>query len=375
MKGGSIYKEGNKWVWKSPPYDGGKRTRKTFDTQEAAEEQREIFLAKFTKGKNNYVCGMTVREAYERWQKYEWADEFTYTYKTQGGYRSIFKKHILPYIGDSRIDNLNVAPFNRHLHVVADEGKCKKTIDNIIQPLRALLTYSKNIGWIDIDNSDEIEDIVIRKRPSVEIKNVISESEYKLIYHMMNVRQCSMYAPIVKFIKNTGIRAEEIAIKDCDIVGSTLRIQRAIKRRYVDDDHTELVVTPILKSSHAYRTIPLNDEAKEAIKEFKEWKKRRGIESEYIFCSSTGNLLEYRNLLRAFHTAIAKVNEEEGCNIDRKGIHSLRKLFCKTLYNLVKDWEKARRIMGHSATSVTQQYYYEMDFDDIEDIAEQMSAI
>lgn len=31
--------------------------------------------------------------------------------------------------------------------------------------------------------------------------------------------------------------------------------------------------------------------------------------------------------------------------------------------------------MGHSATSVTQQYYYEMDFDDIEDIAIQMSAV
>lgn len=43
--------------------------------------------------------------------------------------------------------------------------------------------------------------------------------------------------------------------------------------------------------------------------------------------------------------------------------------------NTGNDWEKARRIMGHSATSVTQQYYYEMDFDDIEDIAEQMSAM
>lgn len=319
MKGGSIYKEGNKWVWKSPPYDGGKRTRKTFDSKEAAEEQREIFLAKFTKGKNNYVCGMTVQEAYERWQKYEWKDEFTYTYKTQGGYRTIFKKHILPFIGDSRIDNLNVTPFNRHLHAVADEGRCKKTINNIIQPLRALLKYSKYMGWIDVDNSDEIEDIIIRKRPSIEVKNVISESEYNRIYYVMNMQQCSMYAPIVKFIKNTGIRAEELAIMDCDIVGSTLKIRRAVKRVYLDDTHTKLIVTPILKSAHAYRTIPLNEEAQDAIREFKEWKKSKGIKSDYIFCSSTGNLLEYRNLLRAFHAAIDRVNAEEGYNLEKKG--------------------------------------------------------
>lgn len=373
MKGGTIYKEGNKWIWKSPPYDGGRRTRKSFDTLQEAEAQRELFLAKYIPGRNNYVCGMTVREAYERWRKYTWKDESLYTYNTQSRYASSYRKHILPYIGDLKVDKLNMDPFNRHLQEMADNGLKAKTIKNTKQALSTMLRYAKKIGWIDIDNSDKMEDIDVANGRSVEIVNVISESEYKRIYYGLNVSMCSMYAPIVKFIKNTGVRAEELAIKEEDIAGNTLKIRRAVKRKEDVKGHSKLVVTEVLKSSSAYRTVPLNDEAKKAIREFTQWKKEKGIESEYIFCTSRGNLLEYRSILRAFHTAIDRANDDGGCYIEKRGLHSLRKLFCKTLYDKVQDWEKTRRIMGHSAESVTKQFYYDLNFDDIEDIADMLS--
>ncbi len=127
---------------------------------------------------------------------------------------------------------------------------------------RAFKMGHKKIGWIDIDNSDKMEEIDVAKGRSVEIVNVISESEYKRIYYGLNVSMCSMYAPIVKFIKNTGVRAEELAIKEEDIAGNTLKIRRTVKRKEDVKGHSKLVVTEVLKSSSAYRTVPLNDEAK-----------------------------------------------------------------------------------------------------------------
>ena len=100
-----------------------------------------------------------------------------------------------------------------------------------------------------------------------------------------------------------------------------------------------------------------------------EWKEENGIKSDYIFCTRTGALIEERNILRAFHSACDAVG------VERRGLHSLRKLFCKTLKDLPLDWEQVRIIMGHESVKVTQDYYYSMDTDEMDAIAERLSKI
>ncbi len=38
---------------------------------------------------------------------------------------------------------------------------------------------------------------------------------------------------------------------------------------------------------------------------------------------------------------------------------------CKTYFDASEDWEITRRLLGHSAASVTQKYYYTLDTDDL----------
>ena len=182
--------------------------------------------------------------------------------------------------------------------------------------------------------------------------------------------QCSQFAPVIKFLRQTGVRAEELCVKQSDIKGRKITIERAVKRKDYQDDtkKSSLTISKYLKTSASYRTIPLSDTALKAIREAIEWKQERGIHSEYIFCTGTGALIEQRNILRAFHSACNAVG------IEKRGLHSLRKLFCKTLKDLPLDWEQVRAIMGHETVQVTQRFYYSMDSDDIDDIAAKLSA-
>lgn len=373
MKGGTIYKQGNKWIWKSPPYtENGtqKRIRKSFDTEEQAIAQREIYYSILRGGEaNNFIEGLTVRQAYQKWVDVAWQDNEEYiTYNTQRGYANTYQKHILPYVGDLSLDNFNAKPLNLHLQELANRGKARKTLLNIKQAVIKLLRYAEKIGWIDVNNENSIIIPDTLKRQRERIVNVISQSEYEQVIAHMEKR-CSQFAPVIRFLRYTGIRAEELCIKKSDISGQKLNISKAIKRK---DFHKEgvkssLTVSKYLKTDASYRTIPVSKEALKAITEALEWKQERGIESEYIFCTGTGALIEQRNILRAFHSACTAVG------IEKRGLHSLRKLFCKTLKDLPLDWEQVRAVMGHETIEISQRYYYSIDSDDIDDIANKLS--
>ena len=374
LKGGTIYKEGNKWIWKSPYYEENgkkKRIRKSFDTEEQAIARRELYFSYLKGGEvNNFIEQLTVRQAYEKWIAIEWNNEEHITFNTQRGYVNVYETHILPYLGNLPIDNLNVKPFNLHLQELAKKGRSQKTLLNIKQALVKLLKYCKKRGWIDVNNEDGIKIPDTLKSNRARVVNIISQSEYELVYNHM-AWQCSQYAPFINFLRHTGIRVEELSIKLSDINGNHLKIRRAIKRRGKEDNirKTYRTVSDYLKTDASYRTVPLSKEGKQAIIDVLEWKEENGIKSDYIFCTRTGALIEERNILRAFHSACDAVG------IERRGLHSLRKLFCKTLKDLPLDWEQVRIIMGHESIKVTQDYYYSMDTDEMDAIAERLSKI
>ena len=379
MKGGTIDQRGKKWRWRAPAslIDGKLvRNSKLFNTREEAEAQRQIYLA--ARGeKNNYVVGLTVRQAFDFWQKQEWADERVVSFKSQNAYISVFNKHILPYVGDSRIDNLNCTVLNAHLaELVNEQNRSLKTVRNIKQTLVMLLRYCKDCGLIDINNEDKII-VPARKKQSVnrdKIVNLLSEEEYGRVFYQL-FEYDSMYFPVINFWKNTGIRVEELAFTDDDIVGNRLLIHRAIKRRSdhikvedVINHDTKVIVSDYLKTSSSYRMVPLSADALHDIRYFKQWKKEHNVVSEYVFCNKFGKPIDQRDLLRTFHNGCHKAG------VPIRGLHSLRKLFCKNLKDAGADWEVVSRIMGHSSIEITKKYYYALNIDDISDIADLLNA-
>lgn len=373
MKGGTIYKEGNKWIWKSPYYfENGikKRSRHSFDTKEQAEAKRQAYLLALNGyDGNNYIIGLTVRQAYDRWVNVAWRNNEEYiSFNTQKNYQSVFSLHILPYVGDLPIDNLDVKSLNLHLQVMADDGRRHKTMYNVKQALLKLFEYCKEIGWIDVYYADNIKIPKAKKSSRGRVVNNISNGEYKKLYTHLKCN-CSKFAPLVKFLRYTGVRIEEIAITLDDIKGDSVLIHQAVKRKgYGTGKGTRVVISEYLKTEASYRLLPLPEQAKDAIKEQLELNAEAGIKSKYIFCTGKGNPRESRNVLRAIHDACDDIG------IDRRGAHSFRKLYCKTLIDVAGcDWEQARILMGHEDVRTTQNFYYDLDSDDINKIGKKLS--
>lgn len=333
----------------------------------------------------NKKTTVTVKEYYNFWQQTMWQDEANYAFSTTRSWESIFTKHILPFIGEYKIDEIDFSSFQKHL---SNDYNTRKTANNTKQALRALLQAAEKQGYIT-DVPTDFEKLKLPKdikKKRTKVHNVLTDEQYNKIIRYMREHD-SYYANTIAFLRETGLRIEELAITPNDLVlrvdhqhpennSGILHVNRAIKRTPKGEEKSELVVSEEPKSAAAYRDVPLSAYAIDLIRWQQEYYRRNNIKTKYIFSTSTGTLLEKRNVLRAFHTAIDGYNRENNDNIPKRGLHSLRKLCCKTLKDDIKlDWELLREVMGHSSDSVTKKYYYSVSENDVMDISSRINAV
>ena len=78
------------------------------------------------------------------------------------------------------------------------------------------------------------------------------------------------------------------------------------------------------------------------------------IRSPFIFCTTTGTMLDQRNLLRALHMMC------ENAGIQKRGLHSLRKLYINhTLRQGITPFDLAK-VTGHTMQTMF-KYYHDLD--------------
>lgn len=390
-KGGTIrtLKNGKyQWVGYLKDENGKeKRPTRCFDTYEEAEDflilqQKTSSVINNTKNLKDY----TVSQFYEYWKNKYWQDEKTYSYNTTRNWNSIYNKHILPFIGNYKIDNIKWNFLQEHFD---NTDLSSKTYKNILQAITAMLEKAKEervLAKYEVD-------IIIgsqKKKPDFDVFNFLSENDYNAIFSNL-INRGSYYAYAIAFLRETGLRAEELAFYENEVVmwngvrkGELLGyvpIRRSIKRhKDTDTGKSSLYVSEYLKNSSSYRYIPLSHRACMMIERQREYKKQHNIKSDFVFCTTIGTLLEYRNVLRAFHKAIDYVNEERKQQteqprlIKKRGLHSLRKLFCKcAAENLELDGLMISRIVGHTIKNITEKVYIKRDEMSMFDIAKEIN--
>ena len=177
---------------------------------------------------------------------------------------------------------------------------------------------------------------------------------------------------------------EELAFTEKDIVikkgkvpsadHGYVYIHRCIKRTPGLNEKSVLCISEYLKSSSAIRNVPLSSNAIRAIERQLKYKKDHNVKSPYVFCSKVGTLIDERNMLTSFHSCVDKINEAGEHHVSKRGLHSLRKLFCKRMVDVVKvDWETLKEVMGHANSEITKNYYYTISKRDIMDLSYRMN--
>lgn len=159
------------------------------------------------------------------------------------------------------------------------------------------------------------------------------------------------YADAYVLMLHTGIRlGEAIGLKktDWDDKENTLHIQRNIQSvSNRDEDGSRLVgkqlVSNTTKTYSGDRIIPLNKTATEALERLC----KQHPESEYIVCSSKGEVIPPERLERTFYRMLKNVG------ISPAGTHSLRHTFASMLFAKGTDVKTVSELLGHASIQIT----------------------
>lgn len=306
---------------------------------------------------------MLVKEAYKKWQDEYWSVPGNILENTIRGYLSIFNLHLLPNIGNDSIDTLDLDKIQEYYDKLSKEGYSSKTVKNITQALDSLLSWCWMKRFIKTPITTKKFIVFPKKRGGNNVKNVISLNEYAaLLPHLSGHFKYSL-----QFLASTGIRVEEIAIRkeNINFEGHVIYICSAVKRVYTDYEKkkTELMLSEYLKTNASYRTIPMTPDIEEIVRKQLNYMEKKHIDSEFLFCSSKGTLIDPRNILRAYYTALDKAH------LDKRGLHSLRKMY---IYKMVRNGMEPKvlqKIVGHEDYATTMKYYMSVTEEDTIDEA------
>ena len=353
---GTIQHKNGKWLWVGYYKDKTgkiKRPQKTFDTEKEALLFQAEQISKTTIKNEKLSQDLTLEVVFKKWLQ-----ETTVSETTKKNTTANFNKHLLPLMGKQKIKNLNQLTLSRYLNDLCEnQGKSTKTVYNIYTDLKTVINFAIKEKII---YENPLSDFTPPKpKAQHTAKNVLTTEDYTKI--MMNEEnQKTFYYNAIMFLGETGIRASELAIKEQDIHKTVIEgeevyyttLERSIKRVLSNDNKTTTIkVINDLKTTQSERTIYFNGFATGAIKKQLEYKKEHKIKSPFIFTTSTGTLMEQRNLLRAFHDMCKRAE------VKPMGLHSLRKCFInRTLANGVEPFDLAK-FTGHSIQTMFKYYH------------------
>lgn len=150
---------------------------------------------------------------------------------------------------------------------------------------------------------------------------------------------------MVIIMNYTGLRISEcFGLKYSDIKNGFLSVNRQCYKGEI--------VPPKYKS---YRKLPTHPEIEKALELHKErFAKEANVkryETEYVFTTEHGRLLEYGNVRRSLNRYYDKIG------VPQKSPHTYRATFCTELCRAGVPLEVASKLMGHKSIEVTAKHY------------------
>lgn len=142
-----------------------------------------------------------------------------------------------------------------------------------------------------------------------------------------------------------GLRISEcMGLKYSDIKNGIL----SVNRQYYKGE-----ITP--PKYRSYRKLPVHPEIEKALevhkRKFLAEAERNGYQTEYIFTTNSGKLLEYGNVRRSLNRYYERIK------VPQKSPHTYRATFCTELCRAKVPIEVASKLMGHKSIEVTAKHY------------------
>lgn len=155
-----------------------------------------------------------------------------------------------------------------------------------------------------------------------------------------------------------GLRAGEIrGLKYSDFYDGMVHVNRQSQKSGL-----------IPPKYNSYRDVPLHRAVAEELAKHKLWHEKEmelnGYETDFVFTSSTGKLLDASAARRSLERLYASISETHP-EFEPHKLHALRATFCTNLRKAGVRVEIASKLMGHKSVNVTLEYYSSVNESDM----------
>ncbi|GEB33355.1 hypothetical protein BPA01_29350 [Brevibacillus parabrevis] len=264
----------------------GKRNRPTkhFDTYEEAEK----FLIEFNYNKQRNMLVSPSRMTFAEFLVY-WMDnyvKFNCEETTIYGYKNIINNHVIPYLGNVDLQDLQPAHIQKYYkHLLEEKGLSPNTVHKHHANIRKALDYATKQQLVYRNVALAVE---LPRRQKFEAKFYTQE---QLITLLKNVRDTKIEVPVY-LASYLGLRREEI----CGLKWKNIDFnERIIYVREVRVSAGKITVTKKPKTDKSLRALYIEDELYEVLLKCKanydKYKKLLGCEfhdSGYVYAKTNG---------------------------------------------------------------------------------------
>ncbi|NAZ74942.1 tyrosine-type recombinase/integrase [Kineococcus sp. T13] len=267
---------------------------------------------------------------------------------TKDLYTTIARVHLVPTIGQRRLDQLRPTDVEALIVLKRDQGLAGSTIRTIYTVLRGALDVAVRDGLVKRNVTNAV------KRPAVERREATYLSAEQAQELLLAVRG-DRIEPIVRLMLATGLRRGEalgLHWRDVDLDQCLLRVRSALSRTssglQVGDVKTERSrrLIPLPRSTADMLRTHHRKQAEERLAAGPAW-----VDTGMVFTTEIGTPLEPRNVLRRFKT----LTQRSG--LDDAHLHTLRHSTASFLLASGTHIKVVQEHLGHSSYAITADIY------------------
>lgn len=317
-------------------YVAGKRISKTFKRKVDAEMWERSQLCRrdanlpIVEEKLEVIESVSVSEFVDRWLREK--VDVQLSPSTQYGYRSDLKLHILPVIGNLKMDQIHVTHANKIVSNMRQMLRTPKTINGVLGTLKAMLF-------------DALRWDVITKHPLLNVRPLKGQAQNDTYWTDAEIEQflaVNWEDPLILvyvFALNTGLRRGEICALKWDRV--------SFQRNQIEITRTtgRFGLRETTKSGKK-RVIPMNDTVRSILFEL-----RKDQKSEFVFTNRKGDPVDASHLYRDFQLAQDRAGFQ-----NKIRFHDLRHTFASHFMMKGGNIYDLQKILGHYNLDMTQRY-------------------
>jgi len=269
--------------------------------------------------------------------------------KTYGRYSDIINHHLLPNLGEYKLNDLTPIVVQRFITELTQNGNLRtgkglsaNSVNSIITVIQGSMSTANLLGFTDGYEMNKL------KRPKTKEKQVecFSPAEQKIIEQAVLADRREKMKGIIICLY-TGLRIGELLAlewNDIDFAKAELHVTKTCHDSK-NKNGTFCRITDAPKTENSQRVIPL---PKQLLPMLKEMKKRSC--SELVI---TGNekILSVRSYQRSFELLLKKNG------IPHRGFHAIRHTFATRAIECGMDIKSLSEILGHKNATVTLNRY------------------